>query len=69
MVNGQTFTWNGNRYKFDRYFQYASPANSPKLISAKRWIKSKRKFSGVSLLIGRAAEIEILAYVHVDPMD
>jgi len=58
MVQGQEFEYKGNKFQFDRYFQYKTPENSPVLIAAKRWIKSKKKFSGVSLLIGRKSEIE-----------
>jgi hypothetical protein len=58
MIKGQEFEFKGNKFQFDRYFQYQTPANSPVLIAAKRWIKSKQKFSGVVLLVGRKEEIE-----------
>jgi len=58
MIKGQEFEFKGNKFQFDSYFQYKTPTNSPVLIAAKRWIKSKQKFSGVVLLIGRKSEIE-----------
>lgn len=59
MQHGDEFEYNGNRYQFDRYFQYKTPVNSPILISAKRWIKSKQKFSSISLLIAKKGDVEI----------
>jgi hypothetical protein len=38
--------------------EYKTPANSPVLIAARRWIKSKQKFSGVVLLVCRKSEVE-----------
>jgi hypothetical protein len=58
MQQGQEFEYKGNKFQFDRYFQYKTPANSPVLIAARRWIKSKQKFSGVVLLVCRKSEVE-----------
>lgn len=56
MINGQEFTFKGKLYKFDRYFQYSN--REEVLVSGYRWVKTKQKFSGVCLLIGRKSEIE-----------
>lgn len=61
MKKGDTFTYNGKLWQFDSYFQYKptkDQPNPPKLVAARRWIKTTQKFSGNALLICRADQIE-----------
>lgn len=56
MTKGQTFTYKGKLWSFERAFQYKG--SDRVLAAARRWIKSTRKWSGTVLLVCSIEEAE-----------